>query len=137
MNTSLKTDEISKNNIFVFNDKNNGDFINLSDFNIDYYELNHYFKQEDLEQIIDKNLLPNENRFFNGNEFIPINKVNQIINEQNNGLIVDYLSLEDNPLLCSSKDNYSVINFTPEILSKTEISEKNSLSFYQKHNFII
>lgn len=136
LNTSLKTDEISKNNIFIFNDKNTGDFINLSDFNIDYYELNHYFKQEDLEQIIDKTYLPHENRFFNGNEFIPINKVNQIINEQDNDLTVYYSSLEDNPLLCSSKDNYSVINFTPEIISKTEISEKNALSFYQKHNFI-
>ena len=142
---SYVSDEFATNQIFSKNLYNNGDFINLSDYNIDYYDINRFFNVKDI---------CNLSKFYNFGEYvmtycqttksnkyskIPIYRISQIKYNVVDNLtynIISCYNLENNIYL-SSKDNVSKTLLTNEIINALpKDALANGYTFYNESQFI-
>lgn len=81
ISSSMKTDEIRHNEIFSYNYNDTGDFIDLRYYDIDWYELNKFYKTEDVKPYIGDNFWSSlDKRSVEGFDIIPIFKTHNVQN---------------------------------------------------------
>ena len=120
-NDSIVSDEISTNNIFVKNKDNVGDFINVSDYGIDWYEINRFYRAQDILPYIENQYwLPIENASVSGFDIVPIYRASNVS------------ELPQNLFYSVGKSVKTPI----EYLDKPESIELYTYSFYRNGLFI-
>ena len=137
ISSGWKSDEIKNNVSFTKNDQNFGDFINLVDYDIDFYESNKFYKWSDLERYIydiDASFI-NEHVHYQ-NEKLPIFKLSNVLNKRTKKIKLD-LSNSQN-LYYSVFGNAGLNDLTNDSILEVNngITTKNNISFYQENQFI-
>lgn len=142
ISTEVKDDYLSTNDIFITNKNDNGDFISLSKYGIDWYESNTFFRVEDLRKILPLSYIRTleniEDKSSYGFELLPIHRLSNVIN--NKDIIVKKYSSEDNQLFISNGSNTAKIPITEDnIIEGDDLESKFDLynrSFYRSSRFI-
>lgn len=129
--TAVKKDELAKNKIFVRNENNDGDFIPLNKYGLDWYECNDFIKLSDISYYISKDIFVQLKReAVEGYDIVPIYHLSNIINS--NGCLFDDIVKNDNLFISDfgSQSKIKIEQGTPNIVSDNDI--KNKFKTYSK-----
>lgn len=131
------TDEMVHNVSFTINEDNYGDFINIIDYDIDYYTANKFYKWADIEKYVDEDSYFTLRNYIHTNyEKLPIYKLSNVLNDKTKKIKFNLSNV--NNLYYSITDNCNVNNLTTySILDIGKLSTvKNGISFFQENEFI-
>lgn len=138
--TSVKRDEFSQNRIFVYNEDDNGDFIPLNKYGVDWYECNDFIKLSDLSSYLPEQLYYNiKSEATEGYDIVPVYRLSNIINE--NGILFNDVVDNDNLYISDygSQAKIKIERGSTDIISEYDINNKfktYSKLLYRKGLFI-
>lgn len=138
--TKIKLDELSNNRIFVHNTEDNGDFINISKYGIDWYKINDYIKISDASSYFTPQMYANIKKASSeGHDIIPIYRLSNIVNED--GTLCDDIVDNDNIYISDfgSQSKTKIIRGLTNNISSKDIKTKTKLYsklLYRKGFFI-
>lgn len=140
--TQVNDDYLSENDIFIANKNDDGDFISLAKYGIDWYESNTFYRLNDLQEVLNGSYVRVLDNLINnttyGFELLPIHRLSNVINKQSI-LTKDYSS-ERNALYMSIGSNGAKIPIEEDTIINGEDLETKFIlynrSFYRSSQFI-
>jgi hypothetical protein len=137
ISTGYLTDELDQHVSFIQNEYNMGDFFNMIDCGLDYYEINKFYKWQDLIPYV------NYSEYFNMEDFLvskfeklPIYKASNLINKDNNKVNISFSNITDMYYSVMYNSNINKITTNSKINLIESPHTKNSIAIYQENTFI-
>lgn len=116
--SNIKSDEIAHNEIFTYNENNNGEFIDLRYYDIDWYELNKFYRFDDIKSYIGRHFWDKlERKCIDGYDLVPIYRTSNISNQFRFGDVTTasdlYYSSGNSAIIPIEKDVRVPISYSP------------------------